>query len=855
MNAHTGLKNFVLVLGFLLLIGSGYFAYQSYTDFLLGASTSAGHLPPLIALAIFGSMALLTIIIMILAARMARKPRDYTDIASLRQIIKKGVVIAEESGDYTDEELRILESLDLHTPDGLRQAYLFLDELIESAREDKVRAIESNEAKSLFLANMSHEIRTPMNGIIGFTELLKATDATDEQREFINIIEKSSQNLLGIINSILDLSKIESNKIEIEEVDFESYHEFESAIETFAATASEKQIDLNYNIDLRISPRLKGDQAKIREVLINLLNNALKFTNKGGEVGLDIQKVGEQSNKQLIQFKVTDTGIGMTPQQVAHIFKPFAQADVDTTRKYGGTGLGLTIAQQYVELMGGHIEVESKKGKGSTFMFTIPLETIPVSGDILQNKFADVPVIYHVNDIATPLENSLRDYLGFLGASTRTFVSQAEFEALLNTFDASNPPLVIVDTGHASQGLLESLKRLDRKQLILISDIAHRNIADRYQIEQESVIYRPMTPTKLIRALNVKLDIETVPVQEEGPAPVAKASFTAKALIAEDNSINQKLIQNILRGMGVDTDVANNGQEAFEKRKNNNYDIIFMDIQMPVMDGVEATHAILKYEKENELDHVPVVALTANALKGDRERFLNEGLDEYVSKPIEMNELLYVLNKFLFDKAHIEMSDDPDAKGTAPAAAQSAPTPQPSRPQPTAAPSEPTAPREVPKTPTPQPAPEPAPQPEPEPAPQPAPKPAPQPAAATPASQGAGTSAAGDRILIARQSLLSSKILMHLLQTMGYEQIEQVSTPAAFLSAIQTKRYRAIFANEEFMTPETIAQLAQNRMPVIFTGDAVENERIREINSYTVDSVLSVRVLETLLNKIKPNGE
>jgi len=812
MNTKNGLKNGLIGINLLLLVGVGYFLYIAYLDYLAEAAPPAGHLPPFTQLIILGGMFMLLLFLLTLIPR-AFKGKQNGNISELRMILKKGAAAAEESGEYSDEEIRTLENLDLTTSDGVHSAYAFLDDLIESAREDKVRAVESTEAKSLFLANMSHEIRTPMNGIIGFTELLKATDATEEQKEFISIIDKSSQNLLGIINNILDLSKIESNKVDIEDIPFETHHEFEAAIETFAASASEKNIDLNYNIDLRISPKLKGDPAKIREVLINLLNNAIKFTNPGGQVGLDIQKMDEKNGQVLIQFRVSDTGIGMSKEQVTKIFKPFTQADVDTTRKYGGTGLGLTISKQYIELMGSTIDVESEKGEGSTFTFTLLMEEVPVSEGILQNKFADVVIGQGISDPSTLLDKTLNSYLHFFGAETETFNTIPRLKELLQV----NPTaLILVDTAHASEETLRALDHIDRKQLILISDLSHRKTAESYNVSQESILFRPLTPTKLVRALQAKINFEEI--IEETTVDVAKTVFNAKALIAEDNAINQRLIQNILESMGLQTDLAGNGQEAFEKRKSGTYDIVFMDIQMPVMDGVEATHAILKYEKENDLTHVPVVALTANALKGDRERFLSEGLDEYVSKPIEMNELLYVLNKFLATKSHIGQSRTSNIHAT-PA---SSPTPKTTTEKPHVSPSS-EAEGSFQDLITPE-----------------------QNDQEEHAAPQEGTPA----ILIAKRSTLSSKIIARLLENMQRD-VVTVSTAEAFDRALKTHPFQAIFTDEEFISSANRETLREQHIPIILSADPEDQALFDGLNYKRVDSVLSQNAIASILKTME----
>jgi signal transduction histidine kinase/DNA-binding response OmpR family regulator len=795
MNTNKSIKSILMAMATLVLLGSAYFLYTSYMSYVTQAHTASGHFSPIVNLLISSITTLLSLLLLIFIPKAFKGKSN--NLSELRSIIRKGVAVAEESEEYSDEEIRTLESLELTTPGGLHTAYVFLDELIEAAREDKHRAIESSEAKSLFLANMSHEIRTPMNGIIGFTELLKATDATEEQQEFINVIEKSSKNLLGIINNILDLSKIESDKVDVEDMPFDSHHEFESAVETFAATAAEKNIELDYYMDMNINPKLKGDPAKIREVLVNLLNNAIKFTGSGGNVELSIQQLEKNDYQSSIKFSVTDTGIGMDKEQTSRIFKPFTQADVDTTRKYGGTGLGLTISKQYVELMGGHIDVESEKGKGSVFSFTLPLEEVPVTEGIMQNKFVGMTVEQLSSEPATKVDKALSRYLNFLGVETKTSLNVAEISKLIE----SNPSSIfIADIGHASDEMLSTLDHIDGKHLILISDISHRKITDNYTISQDSVIFRPLTPTKLIRAIKSKQHSEEV---EEPQIDIAKTVFNAKALIAEDNAINQRLIQNILQSMGLSTDLANNGQEAFDKRKENIYDIVFMDIQMPVMDGVEATHAILKHEKENDLPHTPIVALTANALKGDRERFLSEGLDEYVSKPIEMTELLYVLNKFLRDKAtignNIAGNSDYDTdtssfnhKGTYDYNEDSQPE----------------------------------------------------------ESKSMATEHKGI-VLISKRSALSSKIIERFLSSVRGIETTVTSNQSEFDQALSDNSIKAIFTDEELLIDADKTKLIQQQTPIILTSDPGNNPLFEGLNLKKIDTILSQSAIESILNNME----
>ncbi len=557
-----------------------------------------------------------------------------------------------KSDQYLSADTSEIENINLNTHEGTKEAYKFLETLVETAKDDKLTALRANEAKSLFLANMSHEIRTPLNGIVGFTEILRSTDLTAEQDEFLAIIDKSSENLLSIINNILDLSKIESNKIEIENVVFDTEEEFESAVETYAVSAAEKNIDLSYYMDPTISKKLKGDPTKIKEIIINLLSNAIKFTSYGGEISLIIKKTHSEGDlNSRISFSVQDNGIGMTQDQQSRIFEAFSQADVSVTRKYGGTGLGLTISSQFVELMGGKLEIESAKDQGTTFFFSLPLEEI-ISNEVNYiHAFNDITIGKYEQDIPTKLDNYLEDYFKYFGPAVEHFESIASLKDLT---DNEVCKTYWIDIDKAKQNILDAISNIDKSKLIIIANITSRSKIEELDINQDNVIYKPVTLSKL-KSVLIK-SATSLPQIIEDSLPVHATKFDAKVLVTEDNIINQKLIRRILEEHGISVDLASNGLECFEKRRNNNYDLLFMDIQMPVMDGIEATHEILDYEEDEEVPHIPIVALTANALKGDRERFLNEGMDEYITKPIETSELLYVLNKFLSDKSTISSS-------------------------------------------------------------------------------------------------------------------------------------------------------------------------------------------------------
>ena len=582
------------------------------------------------------------------------------NIKELEDVLNKAVEDMKSSEQYLASDTANIENIELDTHEGTKEAYKFLETLVETAKEDKLTALQANEAKSLFLANMSHEIRTPLNGIVGFTEILRSTDLTDEQDEFLSIIDKSSENLLSIINNILDLSKIESNKIEIENIVFDAAEEFESAIETYAVAASEKNIDLNYYMDPTISNKLKGDPTKIKEILINLLSNAIKFTSYGGEINLEIKHLNE-NEENLIHFSVQDNGIGMSKDQQSRIFDAFSQADVSVTRKYGGTGLGLTISSQFVELMGGQLELESAKDHGTTFFFSIPLEEVTSTEANYTHAFTDITIGKYEQDIPSKLDNYLEKYLEYFGPAVKHFESVGDLKELNDHNVCKN---YWIDIDKARQNILDALSNIDKSKLVVIANVTSRGKIEELGIDQENVIYKPITLTKLKSILTKAADTTPLLLEE---AEVKKATmFDAKVLVTEDNIINQKLITRILEEHGITVDLANNGLESFEKRRNNDYDLVFMDIQMPVMDGIEATHEILDYEEDEEVPHVPIVALTANALKGDRERFMGEGMDEYITKPIETSELLYILNKFLSDKAVDESEEKPKPKQAAP---------------------------------------------------------------------------------------------------------------------------------------------------------------------------------------------
>ena len=592
-----------------------------------------------IAIAIWIASLLLAFLAIVLSNDIAR------NIKNLESVLNR---VAEDTSDEED----LAHKINLDTADGTAQAYALLESVIDQTKQESAKAMEASEAKSMFLANMSHEIRTPLNGIVGFTELLKDTNLQDEQREFIDIIEKSSENLLEIINNILDLSKIESNKLEIEEIVFNPIEEFESAVEVYAVRASEKHIDLGCFVDPELERPIKGDPTKIKEIIINLLSNAVKFTNSGGSINIDIRRIEvDEPNRTRIRFSVEDSGIGVTAEQKANIFEAFGQADVSTSRKYGGTGLGLTISSRFVELMGGQLDLESEPGHGTTFFFELDFEEIETLNDSISGTFSYINALILESDTKTKRQEIyLKAYLDFYGVSYTTFKDIAELQKLERQI---NYDMLFVDYDYTTEaGIVEFSKT--QEEMILITKSYYMKKIDNMGLDIFKVMYEPMNGTKIKTALE-SFDLESFNNKKAQKIRHKKfdaktSKFRAKALVAEDNIINQKLIKRTLEDLGLEITLANNGLEAFEKRKNGEFDVIFMDIQMPVLDGIEATQEILDYEEDFEVPHIPIIALTANALKGDRERFMDAGMDEYTTKPLVRAELTSLLNHFLAHK-------------------------------------------------------------------------------------------------------------------------------------------------------------------------------------------------------------
>jgi two-component system, sensor histidine kinase and response regulator len=554
--------------------------------------------------------------------------------------------VSDEQHLTRDTEGRPIEVVGSWSDIDIRKA---AEQAIQAAQAELEKA---NEAKSAFLANMSHEIRTPMNAVLGLSHLALKTDPSPRQRDYLVKIRSSGQHLLGIINEILDFSKIEAGKLTVENIEFDLDKVLENVSNLISEKASDKGLELIFDIEPAVvSTRLRGDPLRLGQILINFCNNAVKFTEKG-EVLIRAHVLEAVENSQIIKFSVSDTGIGMTEVQMERLFQAFEQADTSTTRKYGGTGLGLAISKRLAELMGGDVGVTSEPGNGSTFWFTARLGKGAAASrpNLLRSDLSGRRVL--IIDDNSPARAVLSNMLTNMTFLADEAASGEEGIEMVRQATRRGEPyeIVFVDWQMPRLDGIETSKRIVAlpdlaipPRIVMVTAYGREDVLR--QAEEnglDNVLVKPVTSSTLFDTIVAVLRADQEATGHVQIAPSFEIARTrgTRVLLVEDNEINQEVAIGLLEDAAIHVDLAENGEIAVRMSQQNDYDVVLMDMQMPVMDGIEATREI---RSDPRLRNLPIIAMTANAMAADREKCLEAGMNDHIGKPIDPDQLFSVL--------------------------------------------------------------------------------------------------------------------------------------------------------------------------------------------------------------------